>query len=64
MICTTLLVGCEAGDQNVIGTPVIREWCYGGVVYLEKSGQTNTSVKFKPDSTVATETFDGVKCYE
>lgn len=60
LVLSLAVVGCESEYKE--WTPVVGEWCYEGVVYLSKSGQTNASVKFNPDSTVATETFDGVKC--
>lgn len=62
LVLSLAVVGCKSGSDNVRMTPPVDEWCYDGVVYLSAYGQTNTSVKFNPDSTVATETFDEVKC--
>lgn len=54
------IVGCSTrvGDTNL----QVKEHCYDGVVYIEKEGYDNLSVKFNPDSTVATTLFDGTKC--
>lgn len=55
------VVGCESTVNHDEGKMI--EQCYDGVVYIEKiNGYTNLSVKFNPDSTVATKTFDGREC--
>lgn len=55
------VVGCESVVDHDEGKMV--EQCYDGVVYVSKiTGQANLSVKFNPDSTVATKTFDGREC--
>lgn len=57
-----LLTGCNFGTKSKDTELIVTEQCYDGVVYLEKSGYTNLTVKFNSDGKVATETFDGFKC--
>lgn len=50
--------GNQVLDQKEV---TMTEYCYDGVVYIERSGYS-LSVKFNPDSTVATTLRNGVKC--
>lgn len=56
------VAGCSFGTSSKSTELIVTEQCYDGVVYLEKSGYTNLTVKFNSDGKVATETFDGFKC--
>lgn len=56
------VAGCSFGTTSKNTELIVTEQCYDGVVYLEKSGYTNLTVKFNSDGKVATETFDGFKC--
>lgn len=60
ILLTLTLSGCETrvGNTNL----QVEEHCYDGVVYIQKEGHANLSVKFNADSKVATTLFNGVDC--
>ena len=55
-----ILFGCDSTSST--RELIVLEKCYDGVVYIEKSGQSNISVKFNPDSTVSTTLLSGMSC--
>lgn len=56
-----LLLGCVSSSST--DEIKVKERCYDGVVYIkEKTGQSNLTVKFNSDGTVATKLISGISC--